>query len=115
MFFYISQLFSFLIMPFNICLILILLGFVFKQKSWGKILLPTGIILLLFFSNGYIANWAIHNWEPKPKELSSLPSYELGIVLTGVTNLNMLPKTGPILHEEPTELPILYNCIKWGK
>jgi len=92
MFFYISQLFSFLIMPFNICLTFILLGLVFKRKRWGKILLPAGIILLLFFSNGYIANLVMHNWEPQPKELSSLPSYELGIVLTGVTNINMLPK-----------------------
>lgn len=92
MFFYISQLFSFLIMPFNISLTLLFLGFVFKQRPWGKKLLATGIFLLLFFSNGYIANWAIHKWEPQPKALSSLPSYELGIVLTGVTNLNMLPK-----------------------
>lgn len=92
MFFYISQLFSFLIMPFNICLMLIILGYFFLKKSWGKNVLLAGIVLLLFFSNSYIANLVIYGWEPKPKHFSSLPTYELGVVLTGVTHIDKLPK-----------------------
>ncbi|EPR66819.1 hypothetical protein ADICYQ_4080 [Cyclobacterium qasimii M12-11B] len=36
-------------MPFNICLILIILGYVFVKKSWGRNTLLAGIVLLLFF------------------------------------------------------------------
>ncbi|MFC3978446.1 YdcF family protein [Belliella kenyensis] len=48
----------------------------------------SGIVLLLFFSNQFISNWAMNQWEPDVKSFSSIPTYEWGIVLTGVTNLN---------------------------
>ncbi|WP_316934195.1 YdcF family protein [Cyclobacterium amurskyense] len=79
-------------MPFSICLMLLLLGYIFNKKSWGKKLLLAGIVLLLFFSNSYLSNLLIYNWEPPTKDLSTLPVYELGIVLTGVTHIDKLPK-----------------------
>ncbi|MEX2592225.1 MAG: YdcF family protein, partial [Anditalea sp.] len=41
-----------------------------------------------FFSNQFMANYAMYLWEPDFKVIATLPEYEVCIVLTGVTNLN---------------------------
>ena len=48
----------------------------------------TGIILLLVFTNQFLSNSAMQKWEPEFKAFSQLSEYEVGIVLTGVTNLS---------------------------
>jgi uncharacterized SAM-binding protein YcdF (DUF218 family) len=88
MFFYLSQFLSFLVMPLTIVIFLLLSGMAFYKTGLGKKLLWLGMALLLFFSNQYLANYAMYLWEPQFKVIGDLPEYELGIVLTGVTNLN---------------------------
>ncbi|WP_194777397.1 YdcF family protein [Pararhodonellum marinum] len=88
MFFYLSQLLGFLVMPFTIAILLTLVGVIWKNRK----VLWLGIILLLFFSNPFIANESMRIWEPDFVDFDDLPDYEIGIVLTGVTNLN---KTSP--------------------
>ena len=88
MFFYLSQFLSFLAMPLTIILILLISGFWLRKKKYGKKLMLSGIILMLFFSNQFLANLAMNTWEPDFKSFDTLPQYEVGIVLTGVTNLN---------------------------
>lgn len=88
MFFYLSQFLSFLVMPLTIVLMFLISGTVLIRRKVGKKLLIGGLVLLLFFTNQYIANYAIYLWEPDFKPMATLPEYEVGIVLTGVTNLN---------------------------
>lgn len=75
-------------MPLTIISILILVGAIFLKKKWGKRSLWTGIILLWFFSNPFIANQAMLAWEPDFKDFDKIHPHEIGIVLTGVTNLS---------------------------
>ncbi|AFL86011.1 hypothetical protein Belba_3510 [Belliella baltica DSM 15883] len=75
-------------MPLSICLILIIYGFFRMKNKKGNRILIAGIILLVFFSNKFISNRVMNAWEPDFKAISSLPIYEIGIVLTGVTNLD---------------------------
>lgn len=88
MFFYLSQFFSFLIMPLTLVILCLLAGSLSFEKRIGKKLILTGLALLLFFSNQYLSNYVMYLWEPEFKAIDSLPEYELAIVLTGVTNLN---------------------------
>lgn len=88
MFFYLSQFLSFLAMPLTIVLILIVGGAVFIQKKWGKKMLWIGIGLLLFFTNPFLSNLALLAWEPDFKSFEEIETHEIGIVLTGVTNLS---------------------------
>lgn len=88
MFFYLSQLVSFLLMPLTICLLFLLAGFINKFGVWKKRFQLTGFVLLLLFTNGALSDAVMNRWEPPFKPLSSLPHYEVGIVLTGVTNLS---------------------------
>src|SRR5690606_42013287 len=88
MFFYLSQFLSFLLMPLTIVLLLLITGQIWSKKAVGRKIILTGLILLLFFTNQYLANYAMYIWEPEFKPIDSLPEYEMAIVLTGVTNLD---------------------------
>ncbi|HSI77348.1 MAG TPA: YdcF family protein [Lunatimonas sp.] len=88
MFFYISQLFSFLAMPLTLILILLISGFLARPIKWKKILSGIGILMLILFTNNALSTIVINYWEPAFKVIKTLPEYEIGIVLTGVTNIN---------------------------
>lgn len=88
MFFYLSQFLSFLAMPLTLVLILILSGAIYYRKKWGKKILWLGIALLLFFTNPFLSNLALLAWEPDFKSFEEIETHEIGIVLTGVTNLS---------------------------
>lgn len=88
MFFYLSQFLSFLAMPLTILMILIIGGAIFLKRKWGKKMLWTGIISLVFFTNPFLSNLALLAWEPEFKRFDEIENHEIGIVLTGVTNLS---------------------------
>ena len=75
-------------MPLTIICILLVVGAISLKKKWGKRSLWTGIILLVFFSNQFIANQVMLAWEPDFKDFNEIQTHEIGIVLTGVTNLS---------------------------
>lgn len=115
MFFYFSQLFSFLILPFTICLGMLVIGFLFIHKKFGKRLILGALLLFLFFSNSYIANRLMHAWEPEPRELGKLPVYEVGIVLTGITNIDKLPKDRTYFDKGADRVTHALQLYKMGK
>lgn len=88
MIYFLSQIFSFLILPFTIILIIFLTGLILIKKRIGRKILILGFILLLLFSNRFLSNRVMNIWEPEFVHIDKLPVYEVGIVLTGVTNLN---------------------------
>jgi uncharacterized SAM-binding protein YcdF (DUF218 family) len=88
MFFYFSQFLSFLAMPLTLILLVLVAAAIFSPKSKGKKILWTGILLLLLFSNPFLSNLALLAWEPPYKSFNEIPPTEIGVVLTGVTNLN---------------------------
>jgi len=63
MFFYLSQFLSFLVMPLTIVLMFLISGTVLIKRKVGKKLLIAGLILLLFFTNQYVANYSFYLWE----------------------------------------------------
>lgn len=69
-------------------MILIIGGAVFLKRKWGKKMLWTGITLLVFFTNPFLSNLALLTWEPEFKSFDEIENHEIGIVLTGVTNLS---------------------------
>jgi uncharacterized SAM-binding protein YcdF (DUF218 family) len=88
MFFYFSQFLSFLAMPLTLILLVLVAAAIFSPKSKGKKILWTGILLLLLFSNPFLSNLALLAWEPPYKSFNEIPPTEIGVVLTGVTNIN---------------------------
>ncbi|MEX2511960.1 MAG: YdcF family protein [Cyclobacteriaceae bacterium] len=115
MFFYLSQLLGFLVMPFSICLLLLSAGILIKNRKRGKSLIVGSLFLLLFFSNSYLSNWALVLWEPPIIEMASMPVYEVGIVLTGVTNLNKSTSDRTFFNKGADRATHAMQLYKMGK
>jgi len=115
MFFYLSQFLSFLVMPLTIILIALILGFIWRKKPIGRKLQITGIILLLFFSNQFFSNLAMHLWEDELKPIATLPEFETGIVLTGVTNLSKTVDDRTLFNKGADRATHAVQLYKLGK
>lgn len=93
MFVVLSKILFFLIQPFTWVIALLIYSFYAKSPKRRKKLRLTCLILLLFFGNNFIANEVMNLWEVSPKLIKDLPKqpYDVGIVLTGVTNSGKKP------------------------
>ncbi|MBL0743865.1 YdcF family protein [Chryseolinea lacunae] len=85
MFFFLSKTVSYLVMPFTIIFVVLILSAFLKNMVWRRRCFWTGIGLLVFFSNDFIANEAMHAWELPTVAYKDMQPHALGIVLTGST------------------------------
>lgn len=84
MFFYLSKTLYFLAMPLTlICMAFLLSWFI---KRYRRTFFLTGLVLLFLFTNVFISNALLRWWEVEPVLISSLPKYDVGIVLGGITS-----------------------------
>jgi uncharacterized SAM-binding protein YcdF (DUF218 family) len=79
MFFILSKILDFLLSPALWILVLLMYGFVVRNRK----VLAAGLILLIVFTNPFFANEAFRAWERPPVVLDK--SYDAAIVLTGFT------------------------------
>lgn len=91
MFFVVSKIAYFFIMPFTIVVGLLVASAFIKNLRWKKLTFRTGIILLVFFSNDFIASRVMSAWEVDAIAFSEVQQHKLGIVLTGATISNIVP------------------------
>ena len=92
MFFVLSKTLSYLTQPIIIIIALLLASWIVRNVQWKKWLFRSGIILLLFFSNEFIANEMMMMWEVKPTAFRDIhKTYSWGIILTGVTKSDFDP------------------------
>ena len=85
MFFILSKVLSFLIMPFTLVCLLFLLSAVTKKPLWKKRFFWVAFGSLFFFSNDFISNEMMNLWEIKTTAYEDMRPHNLGIVLTGAT------------------------------
>ncbi len=92
MFFYLSKILSFLLMPFTIIVLALLAGLLLKNPKWKKKMYITGVVLLLFFSNPFIIGELMRWWVIEPVRIESLDkTYAVAIVLGGFTLTDAQP------------------------
>src|SRR5690606_33386229 len=93
MFFILSKTLNYLVQPLVIVTIFFLTSALLRGAKWKRRTFITGLCLLIFFTNGFIANEVMRAWEPAPTPYDSLAkTYDWGIVLTGVTLAGKEPK-----------------------
>lgn len=85
MFFVLSKTIGYLTQPIVIVSGLLILSLLLKKTVWKKRTFIAGVSLLFFFSNEFIANEAMRQWELPAKEFNELKKYEVAILLTGIT------------------------------
>jgi len=91
MFFILSKTLNILVLPLTLVVVFFVLSVVVKKQPWKKRFFWTGFILLLFFSNHFIANSIMGVWEIKTKAFDEMRPYQMGIVLTGATQAFLKP------------------------
>lgn len=92
MFFYLSKLFSFLISPISWIVLFLLLAVFSKDVKWKKRSLITSAVLLLFFSNTFILDEFLHAWEIEVVKHGKEKPHDIGIVLGGGVNYDVISK-----------------------
>jgi len=86
MFFILSKILAYLIMPLVIICCFLVAASLIKKQSLKKILFYVGLSLLLFSSNDFIVNEVMLLWEVPITPFSKMnKNYEWAILLTGVT------------------------------
>jgi len=91
MFFVLSKTLNYLGMPLVLICIAFLTAGVIRNARWKKRMFWTALGMLLFFSNGFIANLVMHAWELQATPYSQMRKYKLAIVLTGSTIPGLSP------------------------
>lgn len=89
MFFFLSKVLYYVVMPFTIVCALFLYAAIAKNQKRKRICFLAALFMLLFFSNDFVANEVMHAWEIEARPIASLKTYKLAIVLTGTTVPNV--------------------------
>jgi uncharacterized SAM-binding protein YcdF (DUF218 family) len=115
MFFTLSKILFYILMPATWIAACLLWAVFTKNQKRKKTALLLGLILFLFFGNQGIVYKIAYWWEPQPVKISELPDYELGIVLTGVANLEIEPKDRVYLNKGADRVLHTAQLYKLGK
>ena len=92
MFFTLSKILNYLTMPLVVICILLILSLIIRNSKWKRKFFISGLVLLLLFTNEFIANELIKEWEIAPTPFKSINKhYKYGILLSGVTRSAMEP------------------------
>lgn len=90
MFFILSKVLLFLLQPLTWLVILLLLNrFYFKAPKWKRVSKIAFICIAILFSNGFLYNLAMINWQPAQRfdEIKN-KHYQVGVLLCGMTYLD---------------------------
>ena len=83
MFYFLSKVFSFLLMPLGLLTILLLVAILTKNHARRRKALLAAVVLLLVTGNGFISNEVSLWWEIPPVTLPAPARPRIGVVLTG--------------------------------
>lgn len=84
MFFVLSKVLYFLLVPFWWIVLLLLLRLVIRNAKWKKGLGVMAILIAVIFSNPYLHRKTNLAWQPVPVDLPANKTYEAGILLGGM-------------------------------
>jgi len=115
MFYALSKTLFYLAMPLTWVLICFLVSFLSKSARRKKRFMGAGFGLLLFFTNPFFVNEALLWWEVAPTEISKMPNYEVGILLTGISNAQKKPADRLYLNKGGDRLTHTLMLYKMGK
>lgn len=91
MFFVLSKTLNYLVMPLTMVVVLLLLSFFIRHPAWRTWTRTGALVLLLLFSNEFIANEFMKRWEIPSPAFAEMRKYKLGIVLTGTVIPQLTP------------------------
>lgn len=115
MFFIISKIVTGLFMPLSIIVALFFLSILVKNASIRKIAFRSALILLILFTNEYLANVVMSKWEYQYVSSNDIEHYEIGIVLTGIAKPSRVPYDRPEFNKGADRLLHAIRLYNQGK
>ena len=115
MFFFLSKTIYFIAMPLGWIILCFLLSWKLKTEKWRKRMRWATLVLLLFFTNPFLANLAMYNWEQKPVSFESLKPHHTAVVLTGVAKNNRQPFDRVFFNKGADRVTHTVQLYKMGK
>jgi uncharacterized SAM-binding protein YcdF (DUF218 family) len=92
MFFILSKTIGILARPLVIILLLMITAWIIRRKVWKRRLYTIAFVSLIVGSNEFISNEVMRLWELPPTPFAEInKTYDVGILLTGVTKSNFSP------------------------
>jgi uncharacterized SAM-binding protein YcdF (DUF218 family) len=91
MFFILSKILIYILMPSLWILVILLYAFFTKSQKRRKRSILICLLLFFVLGNGFLLNKCMLLWEKEPLSIASLPVYDTGIVLTGITDSRRKP------------------------
>ncbi|GHB33820.1 hypothetical protein GCM10008106_13570 [Mongoliitalea lutea] len=86
-------------MPLSLVFIGLISGYLLRAKKTGKRLIIISILSLYLFSNQFIINVVLLQWEYKIVPMAEVPKHDFAIVLTGVVNLSKTTDDRTFFHK----------------
>jgi uncharacterized SAM-binding protein YcdF (DUF218 family) len=87
-----------------------------KQEKQRKLFLKIATAMLLLFGNNFLINEALSLWEIPATPLSQInQTYDVGIVLTGITNIDQQPRDRVYFTRGADRLMHALQLYKLGK
>ena len=115
MFFILSKTLFYLLMPLAWITGLLLYSLLTKKFPRKKRALKAAVFLLLFFTNGLIANESMRWWEVAAVPLAALAPHQVAVVLTGVTDSEREPKDRVYFNKGADRILHPLQLYKLGK
>src|SRR5215213_3409990 len=91
MFFILSKILYYLVMPLTWILAALLLALFAKREKIRRRSLIMATLLVAFFTNPFLTNEAFLLWEHPPTPVSKVQQYDAAIILTGFTSQGKSP------------------------
>lgn len=88
MFYLLSKLLAFLLIPFNWIVLLFIIFLIVKNKAVKKKLMASIIIIFIIFSNPYLFYKVSHAWQINEPKMIRGKQYAGGIILGGLTSFD---------------------------
>ncbi len=115
MFFILSKTIGILARPLVIILLLFVSSLAMRNKIWKRRLFIIAFASLLFCSNEFISNEVMRLWELPPTPFVDIrKTYEVGILLTGVTKSNFNPKDRVYFQRSSDRVIHTFQLYKLG-
>ena len=115
MFFILSKTLNYLMMPLVIVTLLFVVSAIWQKAKWKKRLFRMGLVLLILFSNEFIANELMRAWEiPATPFADVKKTYTWGILLSGVTKGGMEPDDRVYFHRGADRVTHTLQLYKMG-
>jgi uncharacterized SAM-binding protein YcdF (DUF218 family) len=115
MFFILSKTLYYLMMPLVWVLGILLFARLTRNERLRKRLLTLGIGLVWLLGNNFLVNEALLLWEIPPTPMSRVGSYDVAIVLTGITNSTKQPRDRAYFEKGADRITHALQLYKMGK